>query len=96
MSIESITTSIPENRQGKVRSWSEMSSYLNNSLESGCKKFLRSYFRTQLFIVGGRKNKAIRLFGYLDKITGYTEFERNHKKHFVAIDIAVRGETKRY
>ncbi len=87
---------IPEERQGKVRSWSEMSYYLElTGLDACDSRFARSYFRAQKFIADDKKVKAKRLFNALDKMTGYSEFEEQNSFLLMTIDVAVRGKSVR-
>ena len=52
------TNNVLEARKGKVRSWSELSSYLPVDINPHNEKFIRTYFRAQLRIAEGRKKKA--------------------------------------
>lgn len=57
-------------------------------------KILEGYFRAQKHLAEGEKIKARELFKHLKKISGYVEFEDEHRDLLRAIDIAVRGESR--
>lgn len=87
---------IPEERQGKVRSWSEMSYYLETiGLDNSDSRFARSYFRAQKLIADDKRVKARRLFDALDRATGFAEFEEQNPLLLKIIDVAVRGRSVR-
>ncbi|KKQ50612.1 MAG: hypothetical protein US95_C0001G0006 [Candidatus Woesebacteria bacterium GW2011_GWB1_38_5] len=78
-----------------IKSWSEISSKLPDSIDADYGNFIRDYFRAQLRLAQGKRVKAGRIFHSLDKRTGFAEFEASNEPLLAAIDIAVRGETKR-
>ncbi len=82
-------------RKGKVRSWSELSSYLPEDVNPHDVKFIRTYFRGQLRIAEGRKKKAREIFIGLDRKVGFKDFEEANSPLLAAIDIVVRGSTNR-
>ena len=84
-----------EARKGKVRSWSELSSYLSEDINPHDAKFIRTYFRAQLRIAEGRNKKAGEIFRGLDKKVGFKDFEEANNPLLAAIDIVVRGSTNR-
>lgn len=87
--------SVPEERIGKVRSWSEMQIYINRSLPNPTRKILRSYTRAQTDIAVGRKTRAKQLLNILDKRFHLEECEMENSQLFRLIDIAVRGQSNR-
>lgn len=87
---------LPKERRGRMRTWSEMSSYLPDELNPHHLKFFRSYFRAQLRIAEGKKKKAQEIFKGLVKKPGYNEFETQNKLLLAVIDIGARGETKQF
>src|SRR5260221_6500786 len=85
---------VPQERQGCVRTWSEMKSYLsplnpeNNSL-----KFVRSYFRAQKHSSEEKFTKARRILRGLSSKYGYSEFREENPLLFKMVDIAVKKST---
>ncbi|GEM_PF-3695754 len=87
---------IPQERQGQVRSWGEMSHLLTPlDLDKPSLKIARSYFNAQKFLAEGKKRRASRRFESLSKITGYDKFEDENPNLFGIIDIAVSGKSNR-
>jgi hypothetical protein len=101
------TIGIPEARQGQVRSWSEMSFYLDQmfpNTEKICLKFARVYFKAQKLFAEGedkgiteeklkRAQRARNIFEKLEKINGYMDFEAENIFMLKTIDIGVRGKS---
>ena len=84
-----------EKRKGQVRNWSELKSYIPQEVKPEHLDFLRTYFRVQLRIALGRKEKAKEMIEGLLKREGFREFEERNEPLFAAIDMVVRGETGR-
>lgn len=98
MSADRLRVGIPEERQGKIRSWTETSSLLKEmgfDLEDHhfdhSRKFVKTYFEAQKYIVEGNRIKAKGKFQSLQKKTGYQEFKEENHLLLSIIDIAVRG-----
>jgi len=85
---------VPEDRIGKVHDWGEMSSFLPSDIVAESERFLRAYFKAQLFLQEGKRVKAKRLFSGLDRTTGYSDFEDSNQDVLRIIDLAVRGESR--
>ncbi len=90
----SSSNSIPEDRIGRVHDWGEMSSFLPADAVMESKRFLRGYFRAQVFLKEDKKVKAKVIFSALDRTTGYIDFEDSNHSLLKTIDIAVRGESR--
>lgn len=87
---------IPEDRKGKVKDFSEMKSFLPNSLREGELNFIKSYFRVQLRVSEGRRKKATEMYRGLEKKTGWEDFAKDRVDLLVLVDLAARGETKEF
>ena len=87
---------LPKERRGRMKNWSEMSSYLPDELNPHHLKFFRSYFRAQLRIAEGKKKKAGEILEGLVKKPGYNEFEMQNKLLLAVIDIGARGKTNQF
>ena len=85
---------VPEERIGKVHDLGEMSSFLPTEAVTEHKRFLRGYFRAQLFLNEGNRVKAKKLFNGLDKTAGYLDFEESNHNLLTTIDMAVRGKSR--
>jgi hypothetical protein len=86
---------LEKNKIGKVRSWNEMSSYIDENMPYGCKKMLEGYFRVQLRLAQRQRTRAKELSRMLDKIPGFIDFEAENNDLFSKVDIAVSGSTRR-
>lgn len=94
--IEKNTSEIPEERMGEVRDWGEMSHYLPDDINPHDRRYLRAYFRSQIFIADGKPTKARRLFRRLSNWTGYDEFEEKESsiEMLRTVDMGVKGHTR--
>lgn len=59
------------------------------------KRYVEVYFKVQLLYAERKETKARRLSGLLTKFTGFGKFEDENESLVAAIDIAVRGKTRR-
>ncbi|HEX6977392.1 MAG TPA: hypothetical protein VF185_03475 [Patescibacteria group bacterium] len=90
---------IPENRQGRVRSWYEMCDLLKSlSIDmenvSGMeKRYAIRYFHTQKLIAEGELDKAKRIFSRIGSRKDYEDFEDNNGFLLKIIDVAVKGKS---
>ena len=75
--------------------WNDISAHLPKGLVGNEPKMLRGYFRVQERLQAGQRVKATELMHYLQKVVGFEEFEKENDALFAAIDVAVRGSTKR-
>lgn len=92
-----VKVGIPEERQGKVRGWSEMSYLLDPfGLERPELKLARFYFNAEKFIAEGKYVRGKRRFNSLKKNLKqeFERFEDEHPLVLKAIDIAVKGSSK--
>lgn len=89
------TNNVVEKRKGQVKSWSELKSYIPQEIKPEHMNFLETYFRVQLRIADGRREKAKEIMNGLAKKTGFYVFELNNERLFAAIDVVVRGSTNR-
>lgn len=89
------TNNSVEKRKGQIRSWSDLKSYIPQDVKPEHINFLQTYFRVQLKISEGRREKAKEIMNGLAKKTGFVEFERQNPQLFAAIDVVVRGSTNR-
>lgn len=87
--------SLPKMRGAYVDSWGDIKGHLPDSYNPHWIRFLRGYFRGQLLLKAGKRDKAMRLYEGLEKKTGYREFEEQNQKWLAAIDLAVRGNNRR-
>jgi hypothetical protein len=78
-----------------VTFWSEIDSKLPEGIDPADKNFAKGYFRGQLRLALGKKVKAGKIFHSLEKQVGYLDFEKENEPLLAAIDLAVRGETRR-
>jgi hypothetical protein len=86
------------NDKGTARSWSDIVGLLPENLKTDYPdqfRSIRSYFRMQLHLAEGRKTKAGRISEGLAHREGFEDFEDANQELFAAIEVAVRGETKR-
>lgn len=95
-SLREILPSIPGERHGKVHDFGEMKGFFPNSLREGEMNFLKQYFGVQLEIQKGKRKGATEKMRGLANKTGWNEFEEQNKELLAMIDIAVRGETRRF
>lgn len=84
-----------EAKKHLATTWGEIRARLPEDFDPHHVAFLRDYFRAQLRVQQGRRTKAQRIFGGLDKKTGYKEFEQEKQEWLAAVDLAVRGENRR-
>lgn len=89
------TNNSVEKRKGQVKSWSDLKFYIPEDVKPEQVNFLKTYFRVQLRISEGRREKAKEIMNGLAKKTGFLDFERKNSQLFAAIDIVVRGSTNR-
>lgn len=81
--------------KGKVKDWGQMSYLLPDGIPTRNQKFLKAYFRAQVRLIEGSKNKAAKILEGLGKRDGFNKFEEEEDGLFASIDIAVRGQTNR-
>lgn len=91
-------SSIPEDRIGKVRHFSEMKAYLPDDLREGTLNLLDEYFRATLLIQKGKKVKARRKFKGLEgrqlsKDKNFKNFEDENRELLSRIQKAVLGQS---
>lgn len=87
--------SLPKVRAAYADGWGDIKRHLPDSYNPHWTKFLRGYFRGQLLLKAGKRDKAMRLYEGLEKRTGYLEFEKQNQEWLAAIDLAVRGNNRR-
>ncbi len=91
---------IPEERQGRVRTWNEMSELLRNmnidveSVPQKEKRYAKKYFNAQKLIAEGDLEKAEKIFASVETRSDYRNFEDKNIFLLKAIDIAVKGKSQ--
>lgn len=100
MSAEKLKIGIPEDRQGHVRSWSEMCDILKSvnidmeTVPAKLRRYATSYFHAQKLIAEGNPDKAKKIFSNAAHRKDYETFEDKHSFLLGVIDVAVKGKSQ--
>lgn len=91
-------TPTSEVKAALIRSWADISSKLPEGiLNTEREYFVRQYFRAQVKYHFGQETRARRIIRGLESNPSFKfrEFEENNEQLFAAIDVSVRGSTRR-
>lgn len=85
---------IPEDKQGQIRSWPEMLTFLSPlHLDESTLRLAEEYFKGQNLVAEGNIKDAVRLFDALSKDKKYQKFEDENRFLLITIDIGVKNKT---